>query len=238
MRTASMLSDGIHVTRATLEGLDGMTEQLVRGAMPVGSVEFVRHAMGLAGIPEPANLSYPEGCQAYTQRQVWRSTVAQALAMPGTRFIKSAQTKVFTGFVLDPQGVALSPHDQSQYEVLRSLAPDAPVWVSSPVRWVSEFRYYVKDGAVVGYARYDQEAPEEVPEPDREVVRRCIADLAIAHPYALDMGVMSTGETALVEVNDAWGLGLYGGAMKPLDYVLLLADRWASLRPVSQVDAA
>ncbi len=231
VRMASMLSDGINVSNANLEALTEYLTELQQGAVPVGSVKFVRRAMELAGITEPDNLSYPPGCELYLKRQIWHSTAGRALSMTGTRFIKSAQTKVFTGFVLDSDACALglNNYDQIQYNALHALMSDAPVWISEPVRWVSEYRYYIIDSQIIGFARYDQEESDSAPEPNLDVVWQCIADLAIAHPYALDMGVLASGETALVEVNDAWAIGLYGGAMKPQDYVRFLATRWAGL---------
>ncbi|HLO94579.1 MAG TPA: ATP-grasp domain-containing protein [Burkholderiaceae bacterium] len=47
--------------------------------------------------------------------------------------------------------------------------------------------------------------------------------------YALDFGVLSTGQTVLVEANDAWALGLYGGGPAPGHYVELLTARWRQL---------
>lgn len=231
VRMASMLVDDISVTNASLESLEDHAGKLEQGAVPVGSVQFVRRAMEFARITEPKNLSYPPGCEAYTKRRIWQSTAGRALNMTGTRFIKSAATKVFTGFVLDSDAGALglNNHDRTQFAALSGLASDTPVWVSEPVQWLCEYRYYVMDSEILGLARYDQDDSDNFPAPDVGVVRQCVADLAIQHPYALDMGVLLSGETALVEVNDAWAIGLYGGAMKPYDYVQFLSNRWSSL---------
>jgi ATP-grasp domain, R2K clade family 3 len=232
VRMAGMLADDIKVTNASIDSIQDHQSILRMGAVPVGSVQFVRRAMELTGIPEPKNLSYPPGCEPYIKRKIWKSTAGQALNMTGRRFIKSCETKAFTGFVLD-SGVgemSLDDHDQDQYNALRELISDDFVWVSEPVQWLSEYRYYVSSGSIVGHARYDQQDTEFAPEPSMMEVKQCINDLAIAHPYALDMGVLASGETALVEVNDAWAIGLYGGALNPRDYVLFLTQRWASLR--------
>lgn len=231
VRMASMLSDGIKLTNANQETLAEHLTALEQGAVPVGSVQFVRRAMELADVTEPANLSYPTGCEPYLKRKVWHSTAERALNMAGARFIKSAETKVFTGFVLDSDAGAfgLNNHDQFQYNALHALMSDAPVWIAEAVQWVSEYRYYVMESQIIGSARYDQLESDSAPEPDNGVVKQCITALAISHPYALDMGVLASGETALVEANDAWAIGLYGGAMKPQDYVRFLAERWAGL---------
>lgn len=123
----------------------------------------------------------------------------------------------------------LDNHDLIQYNALCGLLPDTPVWVSEPVQWIQEYRYYVMDSKIIGHARYDQDDADTAIEPDINIVEQCIADLAITHPYALDMGILSSGETAIVEVNDAWSIGLYAGAMTPQDYVRFLSARWCSI---------
>lgn len=231
VRLAGMLNDNIRVTNSSFEGLQEHRDSLNAGAIPVGSVQFLRQAMKLAGATEPTNSSYPSGCEPYTRRNILRSTAERALSMTGARFIKSEQTKVVTGFVLDSDSgsLGLNDHDRVQFNRLCALPASAPVWVSEVVEWVSEFRYYVMDSQILGRGRYDQDDLDLVPEPDTETVQRCIVDVAIPHPYALDMGVLSSGQTALVEVNDAWAIGLYAGDMKPYVYVEFLANRWKSI---------
>ena len=92
---------------------------------------------------------------------------------------------------------------------------DFPVWLSEPVKFVSEWRYYVLDGVVVGAGRYD-EGPDEAPKPDVSRVSAAASEMSLSGSlapaaYALDFGVMDDGRTALIEANDAWALGYYQG---------------------------
>lgn len=199
-------------------------------ALPVGSVEFVRAAMALAQIPEPANLSYPEALRAFLSRTV---TLLPAGAVSGRCFIKPTETKAFTGFVCDTQTApdALDAHDRQQFLAFSDLAPDTPVWVSEPVTWVSELRYYLVNGEIRGAGRYD-DGPDDAPEPDPAVVDamvRCLAAQPAPAAFALDVGVLDTGATALVECNDAWALGFYRGTLSARDYVQMLWVRWGQL---------
>lgn len=196
IRTAAMLSDNVLVINSTLESLKDHVQHLQDRALPVGSVEFVRQAMDVLQITEPANLSYPAAAIPYLQRKV-----------VGT----------------------LCEHDQIQRAAFLATPPDAMVWVSEPVQWQSEWRYYVSGGQVIGKARYDEDGADNAAVPDLMVVQACMADIAIKHPYAIDFGVMSTGETALVEVNDAWAIGLYSRALEPRAYLEFLRSRWDSI---------
>lgn len=122
----------------------------------------------------------------------------------------------------------MEQHDREQHLAFMAMPADAPVWISEPVQWLSEWRYYVANNAVVGRARYDSNE-DEAPEPDEYTVKKCIRDMATSHPYVLDFGVLSTGETALVEANDAWAIGLYAEALSPRDYLYFLRSRWRIL---------
>ncbi len=45
--------------------------------------------------------------------------------------------------------------------------------------------------------------------------------------YALDFGLLASGDTALVELNDGFSLGLY--SLAPARYTDLIVTRWAEL---------
>ena len=88
-------------------------------------------------------------------------------------------------------------------------------------------RVFVLDGAIVGVCTYS-DCDEPV---DLAVVREAIGAWRAAgdmpRACAMDFGVLDDGQTALVEVNDAFGVGAYGLDAAP--YVDLLAARWEEL---------
>lgn len=199
--------------------------------VPIGSVEFVRQAMAIAEIAEPENLSYPDVLRPYLRREVRQRRAGSVL---GHWFIKPTTTKTFTGFVFDTLGNPehLSGYDRAQYNEFLSLPAETLVWVSEPVTWLSEFRFYVIDGEVRGEGRYD-DAPDEMPVPDYFTVGEMAAALTKTPgapvAYSLDVGVLDSGETALIECNDAWALGYYKGTMSRRDYIEMLWRRWEQL---------
>ena len=230
-RQVALIED-IEVLGAGLEEIDRYAAQLAGGTcVPIGTVEFVRRAMGLAGISEPTNLSYPEVLESYLHRRLERSPAGLVM---GRWFVKPIATKAFTGFVFDtfadPED--LDAHDRAQCEAFLALEPDAPVWVGEAVTWRSEVRYYVLDGRIVGEGRYDT-GPDDALLPVRSVVsemaRRFSASRGAPVAFAIDAGVLDSGTTALVEVNDAWALGFYSGTLEPREYVRILWRRWQQL---------
>ena len=199
--------------------------------VPVGSVEFVRTAMALSGVAEPGNLSYPECLFPWLRRDVVQR---EAGGIQGRWFVKPTTTKRFTGFVVDTRVKVddLSRHDREQYTAFRALEKETRVWVSTPVTWLSEYRYYVIDGVVRGEGRYD-DGEDEMPVPDVEMVGEMATVMARSEnapvTFGLDVGVLDTGETALIECNDAWALGYYRGTLGYRDYIEMLWRRWAQL---------
>lgn len=223
------------------QDLDEHAGALREGAtLPIGKVEFVRRAMALAGIAEPANLSYPDSLLPYLHRRLARRRAGSVL---GRWFVKPTTTKAFTGAVFDTLGNPddLSFYDRAQYNAFLSLSPETEVWVSEPVAWRSEVRFYVIDGEIRGDGRYDDGA-DDAPTPDLNVVLEMVERFArlLGAPvaFSIDVGVLASGQTALVECNDAWSLGYYRGSLSHRDYVEMLWRRWEQLfRLVARVDA-
>lgn len=227
---ASILND-ITVSRCELKDLARSHSLLVSDCLPIGSVEFVREAAAVLRLPLPLDMSYPASLRPWLFREVERTT-KHGFSINTAAFIKPAnQIKAFSGFLYPGDDATLDDYAQSELASLQRLADDAEIWVSEPVSWVSEWRYYVCSGSVVGKGRYD-DGPDDAPMPDEgellAMIRAYDADAPIS--YGLDVGVLEDGRTALVEVNDAWALGLYRGSMSDARYLNMLWRRWRQLR--------
>lgn len=183
-------------------------------AVPVGSVEFVRAAMQVAGIAEPSNLSYPSSLRPFLRRPVTLVKVAD-LSFPA--FVKPTVTKLFTGVV------ARNVSDLPDHVPLT-----LEVWESPIVSFTAEYRVYVNRGHIIGIGRYDD--LDTTASPSLDEVHAMIAAFDSAPiAYSIDVGIDADGRTTLVEVNDAWALGLYANAMHPVTYVNMLISRWREL---------
>lgn len=230
----------IPVTRVEIANLSEHAAQLqARSVLPVGSVAYLQACMAVAGIAEPDNLTYHPSVRPYLGRRVYSWTAGELKAVPIPRpiFVKPARTKLFTGFILVP-GKALSDYDtdvQEDFAAYLACREDEELWTSENKPFQSEWRYYVSDGQSTGFCRYDRDGSETAPAPDAVVVNRTIDAVwsALGHPFAIDIGVYAgSGKTGVVELNDAWALGLYAsgyGAPTPEAYTRLLWARWKSL---------
>jgi hypothetical protein len=193
----------------------------VRGILPIGSVEFFREGLQRQGARVPAPIDYPLSLERFLHRHIERLTLKDAAMRAGV-WVKPCAEKAF-----DPgtPGALLES----------GIDPDAPVWVSDTVDWLCEYRCYVCRGQALWMHRYDPDGADHAPEPSLDAVRQMIALYTASGEspvgYGLDVGVLSTGETALVEVNDGYGLGYYGPieTVRAKGWLALLAARYQQL---------
>jgi hypothetical protein len=192
----------------------------------VGSLDFIKAALRQRKLTMPAENCYPEALRPFLHRQLWESTlheVIQEVVKGKHLFAKpSRRTKRFTGMVIK---------DGFDYRLSR-IPGREPVWCGEVCDWQSEWRYYVVCHQIQGKGFYSGDASVAV---DEQVVRDAVALLA-SHPgtpvsYAIDFGVLSCGQTALVEMNEGFSIGAYDGVDEEV-YLALLETRWAQLTAV------
>lgn len=183
----------------------------------VGFVGDVQAALAKMGIPRPAPMDYPEELRPWFHRKIERSTLGAIRRSVEPAFIKPVEEKLFTGFVWRGPGM----------EAVRiaTCADDVEVWVSKPVKFMSEYRCFVMDDEVIGVKHYKGDWSRALDQ--RSVEAAVKAYRSSPRAYALDFGVMSNSRTALVEVNDAYALGHYG--LMSVLYARLIAARWEEL---------
>jgi hypothetical protein len=188
-------------------------EHLTRIAEPVLYLEAllapsIAPAFGLA-LHEPPEGWLPQLPECYRHRAVQLSTLGAARALLPA-FVKPPNDKSFPARVYGPG------------ELPEEFPDDTPVLVQEPVTWVREFRcfvhdrtlrtwsVYLRDGALQREAGFPSTAEEGVEV--EEFVTRILADPEVSLPpaCALDVGEIWGRGWAVVEVNSAWGAGIYG----------------------------
>lgn len=250
---------GLRTQRVALKDLEANAETRASLAtytgeiLPVGTVEFVRAAMSALCLPEPEAMGYAP-VMDFLRREIRPGVLYELQAMKEPVFVKPVATKTFSGFVYDPRpGVQPSEYQAEQLAAIAKLKSSTRVWLSDVVEFVCEWRYYVDAaGRILARARYDADGADDAPEPTAEVVQSAINSTVSAleargnaHPFAVDVGVLANGSTAIVELTDAWAIGLYGhartpagAAWKPQDYLDFLQARWRSIVAYAQLHAA
>lgn len=189
--------------------------------MPVGAVTYVLNGLRMRRIAIPPVLNYPKVLLPYLHREIWPSLLEKEIG--STTWIKSAShTKPFM------------PGPANRKE-LRLLDPKTPIFASTPVRWLCEWRYYVAGGYRLWEERYDPYGADDTPKPDDNVVDAMLNAYESSGEapvgYALDVGILDDGRTALIEVNDGYALGFYGRVTsdRARAYLRLLRSRYEQI---------
>lgn len=199
---------------------------LDRTCLVAGEVDSISGALKQLEIDQPTTDSYPDSLKPFLHRRIWKSTVGnlQQGFFNGTMapvFAKPhLREKRFTGRVFSEPG---------DFFFLGGVSKREPVICAEVVEWISEFRVYVVNSEIRAIAHYVGDAEAA---PDRQILEQAVTLLDQAGQsvagYALDFGVLSSGETALVERNDGFALGAYEG-LEAKDYADLVIARWTEL---------
>lgn len=193
----------------------GFVDKLIVSAeLVAGSVEFVERAARRFGHNIDLFLfCNPYPLSAHEHRQIRTRFMWQIKESDLPVFIKPIYaTKAFTGFVCN---------DLDDFRLSR-FGKHNGVYTSSVVKFVSEYRYYGHGGKYVP-SHYDGDPSIK---PDQAVVDEILSKVTVG---VVDIGVLDTGETAIVECCQAYSIGLYEGC--PTEhYYNTLVEYWGSLK--------
>lgn len=177
--------------------------------VPIGSVEWTHSYATALGMKLPYVSTYPTSLAPWMQRSVRRTLFAE---VQQHEFVKPIRLKAFTGGIKSKLGEHVDPAEQ--------------VWACEPVKWLAEWRCYILHGKIVGVSQYGEGEDTEL---DLDAPLHMIEAFTSAPAgYALDVGLLSSGRVALVEVNDGWALGYYKGCSRDA-YLELIATRWKEI---------
>ena len=194
-------------------------------SLVVGDMPCIFGALKQLGIPAPLPNDYPVALREFLHRHVWKSTLgALEFALRDgecrSTFAKPAsRCKRFTGCVFDAESDLYRVYGVSRHEEL---------WCAEVVTWLSEYRVYIVNSEIRSVDWYAGNREISI---DLHEVRRAILALDTAGEslagYAIDFGVLASGATALVEMNDGFALGAY--QIDCRSYTDLLWARWEEL---------
>lgn len=197
---------------------------LTRETLVAGGVPVVEDAMVAVGMKPPIADNLPKRLEQYRGRRVWTSTWGELRAQygrtgpPEPLWVKSLRR--------NKGAPSIALYNAEDIESAEDLPDDHEVLVSEYVIFVSEWRCFVVRGQVLDVCRYQGDVFRY---PDADVIKNALRDFGDAAPagYGIDFGVMTSGQTVLVEANDGYSLGPYG--LEPMDYAELLEARWLQL---------
>lgn len=132
-------------------------------------------------------------------------------------FIKPLHhSKKFTGVLVRSTKDLIGCGDQFE---------DTEIWCSEPVKFLAEWRCFVRYGRIMDVRRYKGNWRCHF---NYLIIENAVKAYTNAPAsYAIDFGLTHTGETLIVEVNDGFSIGAYG--LFSIDYAKLLSARWAQI---------
>jgi hypothetical protein len=221
---------GIPTQLYTLKRIQRRDLPLSSETFIAGDMDAMHGAMNQLEIDIPEPNDYPDCLTSFLHRRTWKATLGEVErrlwgeAGPAVFVKPAARRKNFTGRVL------ASPSD---FMYIGSSSRRQEVWCSQVVAWRSEFRVYVVDDEIVAIDHYAGDRSVAI---DISTVGSALSTYRHSgeapSAYAIDFGVLDTGETALVEANDGYALGAYEVPAEP--YTNLLVRRWQELLGTSK----
>lgn len=186
-------------------------------SLVVGSVEALSYFFSKNSITIPTPIDYPSTLSHLLKREIKKIAISKLTNQQFPLFIKPVKCKLFTGKVFETLEEFTHNVKIDTYET---------VYISVPVKWTSEWRYYIHHGNIIASSNY---SGDESLKPDIDIVIEAVNQLEKngfpTSNYAIDFGVLVCGNTALVEVNDAWALGAYSD-ITYREYFQILSSRW------------
>ncbi|BAT51848.1 hypothetical protein NOS3756_07780 [Nostoc sp. NIES-3756] len=216
---------GISITFYTQKRIHRRQLALDNKSLVVGDMPCILGAIKQLGIPEPEPNDYPASLKNFMHRRTWTSSLEQLeIELRNGRYVPifakpATRRKRFTGCVFE-----------SEYDLCRvyGVSRQEPLLCSEVVSWLSEYRVYVVHSQIRSIDHYHGNPNVLL---DIEKVLCAIQALDDAGEsyagYAIDFGVLDSGETALVEMNDGFAIGAYKIDQK--NYTDMILARWEEL---------
>lgn len=172
-------------------------------------IPMVSEAFGLR-VDEPDETWLVDLPMEYRQRSITLSTLGRARAILSPAFVKPPNDKSFPARVY------------AGHELSQDFPDDTRVLIAEPVRWLKEFRCFILDRQVLAFSVYLRDGVLQrecgfvsSDDEDSEMLRfaaSVLRDQRVQLPRAvvMDVGVIENRGWAVVELNSAWGAGIYG----------------------------
>lgn len=196
---------------------------LSRETLVAGAIRVVESALKKLGVTIPPADNLPDKLANYRGRTIRRMkwaklrAEAEATGLPTPLFVKPyRRNKGFPSIAVfsldDITDHPLNDHDE--------------VLVAEYVVFLTEWRCFVCNEEILQLSHY-QGDPLQFP--DVEVIKAAISDFGNDAPsgYGIDFGVLESGRTVLVEVNEGYSLASYG--LNSVEYAEILQSRWLQL---------
>jgi hypothetical protein len=114
-------------------------------------------------------------------------------------------------------------------QYIYGVSKKLPIICSTCVNFITEYRVYIIQGIIISIQQYDGDISVPIPYNDIYHAISLLEESCEKYSgYAIDFGLLDTGQLALVEMNDGYAIGAYGD-ISSVDYYHLIMARWEEL---------
>ena len=171
-------------------------------------------------------IDYPTELIPFMKRKFKKTTLNEVYKLVNEEtfepfFIKSVEQKHFTGFVCKNFNDYISKTNGCYKDF------DKEVYMSEVLDIKSEYRTYVHWHNIENSIRYSGAYNYAPSKQIIEDMLYALRDSKMPVAYSIDVGIISSGETVLIECNDGFALGNYG--LPSRVYAQFHLDRWNQL---------
>ena len=186
-----------------------------RSNMVIGDIEDTEFFFNELGIYPDIDIRYPR--ELRQNEDLWKRNLMSAKPTIHNLFYENSFVKPLENLK------EFEPFIGYQPEKIGQIKGD--IILSDIVNFVSEYRCFILYGEPIGIKHY---LGDQTIFPNCKIIKK-VTELYKKAPcaYSLDIGVLDTGETAIVEFNDAWACGSYG--LEPRLYTRFLSERWIEI---------
>lgn len=191
-----------------------------------GGVGMVYSALQRAGRPAPPVFDLPPSLERWFGRKVYEGCLDDVRDLVGDSMSEPVHVKPLRRAKLFKGQVVRTFKDL----IPTAMHPgDTPVLIQGVVDFVSEWRTMILRDRVLGVNHY---TGDPLAFPNVNCVRDAIPEFA-GRPiaFSMDWGVTRSGQTLLIEVNDAFSLGNYG--ISGFEHAAMIEARWRQLMGLS-----
>ncbi len=206
---------GYEVVFFNFEQLAAVQLEITKDTPVIGTIRSAKMGFKLVGCEAPPNVDIPEGLEWAAKRKCWTTTIGEVRNLKDVPiFIKPlVQQKVFTGHTVKNFADLI----KTSY-----LDDEFQVMAQEVIKIDSEWRFYVLEEKIVGCGSYNGNPTIF---PNTEFVNKVLSGYKnIPVACSIDIGVMNSGDSVLIEVNDGYSLGNYG--VPSLIYSKMMEKRW------------
>ncbi|MES2573295.1 MAG: ATP-grasp domain-containing protein [Verrucomicrobiota bacterium] len=215
--TAQIAALGFAQRGWQIELVESLPDCFSAGTPLVGSVGWIERALAAQGVVSSCE-DYPESLRHFLGRSISDGILGPCLidSARWPLFVKPQKQKLFPGTAI---------REEADLRRIGNVPLSTPVWTAPLLSIETEYRVYILQQQVLASCRYV--GPWSNLPNTKTISEMIFSFVNPPQAYCLDVGILSSGETILIEVTEILAASNYG--LAPYLHSQAIEVRWAEL---------